>query len=96
MPRCASTTALIEGWRQSWRPAECCNSARAAPTEPELTVRLPQFSVDAIGRAPVLGALIPEIVRRGYQDLLEAEVSALTSAQLNERRPDQRSTLRNG
>jgi len=44
----------------------------------------------------VLGAHIPEIVRRGYQDLLEAEVSALTSAQLNERRPDQRSTLRDG
>ena len=27
------------------------------------------------------GALIPEIVRRGFQDLLEAEVSALTGAQ---------------
>jgi len=26
------------------------------------------------------GALIPEIVRRGFQDLLEAEVSALGSA----------------
>ncbi|QPN56374.1 hypothetical protein I1E95_15060 [Synechococcus sp. CBW1107] len=39
------------------------------------------------------GALIPEIVRRGFQDLLEAEVSALTGAQLHERCPDQRSTL---
>ncbi|QPN66316.1 hypothetical protein [Synechococcus sp. CBW1006] len=38
------------------------------------------------------GALIPEIVRRGFQDLLEAEVSALTGAQLHERCPDQRST----
>ena len=38
------------------------------------------------------GALIPEIVRRGFQDLLEAEVCALTGAQLHERCPDQRST----
>ncbi len=37
------------------------------------------------------GALIPEIVRHGFQDLLEAEVSALTGAQLHERCPDQRS-----
>jgi hypothetical protein len=29
------------------------------------------------------GALIPEIVRRGLQELLEAEVSALTGAQLH-------------
>jgi hypothetical protein len=29
-------------------------------------------------------ALIPEIVRRGFQDLLEAEVSALTGAQLSD------------
>lgn len=42
------------------------------------------------------GALIPETVRRGFQDLLEAEVSALTGAQLHERCPDQRSTHRNG
>jgi len=42
------------------------------------------------------GAQIPEIVRRGFQDLLEAEVSALTGAQLHERCPDQRSTHRNG
>jgi putative transposase len=42
------------------------------------------------------GALIPEIVRRGFQDLLEAEVSALTGAQLHERCPDQRTTHRNG
>ncbi len=42
------------------------------------------------------GALIPEIVRRGFQDLLEAEVSAFTGAQLHERCPDQRSTHRNG
>jgi putative transposase len=42
------------------------------------------------------GALIPEIVRRGFQDLLEAEVSAAIGAQLNERRPDERSTHRNG
>ena len=41
------------------------------------------------------GALIPEIVRRGLQELLEAEVSALTGAQLHERCPDQRSTHRN-
>jgi len=42
------------------------------------------------------GALIPEIVRRGFQGLLEAEVSALTGAQLHERCPDRRSTHRNG
>ena len=41
-------------------------------------------------------ALIPEIVRRGFRDLPEAEVSALTGAQLHERCPDQRSTHRNG
>ena len=38
------------------------------------------------------GALIHEIVRRGFQQLLEAEVSALTGAQLHERCPDQRAT----
>ena len=37
-----------------------------------------------------------EIVRRGFQDLLEAEVSAAIGAQLHERRPDERSTNRNG
>ena len=42
------------------------------------------------------GDLIPEIVRRGFQDLLEAEVCALTGAQLHERCSDQRSTQRNG
>jgi putative transposase len=42
------------------------------------------------------GALIPEIVRRGLQELLEAGVSSLTGAQLHERCPDQRSTHRNG
>ena len=42
------------------------------------------------------GALIPEIVRRGLQELLEAEVSALTGAKLHERCPDQRFTHRNG
>jgi hypothetical protein len=42
------------------------------------------------------GALIPEIVCRGLQELLEAEVSALTGAQLHERCPDQRFTHRNG
>jgi transposase-like protein len=46
--------------------------------------------------ATTAGALIPEIVRRGLQELLEAEVSALTGAQLHERCPDQRSTHRNG
>jgi transposase-like protein len=40
------------------------------------------------------GALIPEIVLSGLQELLEAEVSALTGAQLHERCPDQRSTHR--
>jgi putative transposase len=42
------------------------------------------------------GTLMPEIVRRGFNDLLEAEVSALTGAQLHERCPDRRSTRRNG
>ena len=31
------------------------------------------------------GDLIPEIVRRGFQELLEAEVFALTGAQFHER-----------
>jgi putative transposase len=44
---------------------------------------------------PTAGAF-HEIVCRGFQDLLEAEVSALTGAQLHERCPDQRSTHRNG
>ena len=34
------------------------------------------------------GALIPEIVRRGFQDLLEAEVSAAIGATRHERCPD--------
>jgi hypothetical protein len=34
------------------------------------------------------GALIPEIVRRGFQVLLEAKVSVLSGAQLHERCPD--------
>ena len=42
------------------------------------------------------GALIPEIVRRGFQDLLEAEVSAAVGAQLHQRCPDERATHRNG
>jgi len=42
------------------------------------------------------GALIPEIVRRGFQDLLEAEVSAAIGATRHERCPDERSTHRNG
>jgi transposase-like protein len=46
-------------------------------------------------RAQPLAALIPRIVRRGFQDLLEAEISALTGAQLHERCPDQRFTHRN-
>ena len=37
-----------------------------------------------------------EIVRRGFQDLLEADVSAAIGAQLHERRPDDRATHRNG
>ena len=40
-------------------------------------------------------ALIPEIVRRGFQDMLEAEDSAAIGAQLHERRPDERTTHRN-
>ncbi|WP_255510532.1 IS256 family transposase [Cyanobium sp. LEGE 06143] len=42
------------------------------------------------------GALIPEIVRRGFQDLLEAEVSAAIGATRHERCPDERTTHRNG
>jgi transposase-like protein len=42
------------------------------------------------------GALVPEIVRRGFQDLLEAEVSATIGATRNERCPDERSTHRDG
>jgi putative transposase len=50
------------------------------------------------------GAMIPEIVRRGFQDLLEAVgeafsegiVSAAIGATRHERCPDERSTHRNG
>lgn len=42
------------------------------------------------------GALISEIVRRGYQDLLEAEFSAAIGATRHERCPDKRTTHRNG
>ena len=42
------------------------------------------------------GALIPEIVRRGFQDLLKAEVSAATAATRHERCPDECTTHRNG
>ena len=42
------------------------------------------------------GALIPEIVRRCFQELLESEVSAAIGAALHERCPDERSTHRNG
>jgi putative transposase len=42
------------------------------------------------------GALIPEIVRWGFQDLLEAGVSADVGAQLHQRCPDERATHRNG
>jgi putative transposase len=41
------------------------------------------------------GALIPEIVRRGFQDLLKAEISALTGAHRLERCSDQGFTHRN-
>ena len=41
------------------------------------------------------GALIPEIVRRGFQDLLEAEISALIGAHRLERCSDQGFTHRN-
>ena len=40
------------------------------------------------------GALIPEIVQRGFQDLLEAEVSAAIGATRHERCTDERSTHR--
>ena len=41
------------------------------------------------------GALIPEIVRRGFQDLLKAKVSAAIGAARHERCRDERSTHRN-
>jgi transposase-like protein len=52
----------------------------------------------------IAGALIPEIVRRDFQDLLEAVgdafskgvVSAAIGATRHERCPDERSTQRNG
>lgn len=41
------------------------------------------------------GAQIPEIVRRGFQELLEAGVSAAIGAQRHERCPEERATHRN-
>lgn len=42
------------------------------------------------------GALIPNIVRRSFQDLLEAEVSVAIGAMLHGRCTDERSTLHSG
>ena len=42
------------------------------------------------------GVLIPEIVRRGFQDLLEAKVSATIGTQRHKRCPEKRATHRNG
>ena len=42
------------------------------------------------------GALIPEIVRRGFQDLMEAEASAAIGATRHEHCPDDHSNNRNG
>jgi len=41
------------------------------------------------------GALIPEIVRRGFQDLMEAEVCVAIGATPHERCPCERTTHRN-
>ena len=41
------------------------------------------------------GPLTPEIVRRGFQNLLEADVPACIGATRHERCPDERSTHRN-
>ena len=45
---------------------------------------------------PTAGALIPEIARRGFQDLVEAVASAAIGANRHERCPDERSSQRNG
>jgi putative transposase len=42
------------------------------------------------------GAQIPEIVRRGLQDLLEVGVSAAIGAQRHQRCPEERTTHRSG
>ncbi len=52
--------------------------------------------LDQLMEGTTAGALIPEIVRRGFQDLLEAEVSAVIGAQRHERCPAERATHRNG
>lgn len=44
----------------------------------------------------IAGALIPDLVRRGFLELMEVKVSALTGAKLHERCPDLRSTHSNG
>ena len=41
------------------------------------------------------GTLIPEIVRRGYQNLLKAEISGFTGVQLYECCPHKSTTHRN-
>jgi transposase-like protein len=43
----------------------------------------------------LLAVLTPEIVLRSFQELLEAEISALTRTKLHEHYPNQRSTYRN-
>jgi transposase-like protein len=54
------------------------------------------FELARLMKGTSAGAQIPEIVRRGLQDLLEAGVSAAIGAQRHQRCPEERSTHRNG
>jgi putative transposase len=52
--------------------------------------------LDQLMEGTPAGALIPEIVRRGFQGLLEAEVSSVIGAQRPEHCPEERAPHRNG
>lgn len=54
------------------------------------------FELAPLTEGTIAVVLIPEIVRRGFQVLLEAEVSAAIAAQLHERWPNVHATQRKG
>ena len=76
-----------------------CDPVLSTTTKPNKTMPFTHSGASELAQlleGTIAGALIPEIVRRGFQDLLEAEVSAAIGAARHERCPDERATHRNG
>jgi len=76
-----------------------CDPVRSTTTKPNTDHEpLPycRSELAQLMEGTTAGALIPEIVRRGFQDLLEAGVTAAVGAQIHQRCPDERATHRNG